>query len=707
MKNETGVTQHFAKAIEALKELPVAKVVKDVVKSSKEGRVALLTGETGSGKTLLGNAEMADASNHQVVVLVPRRFLAINAAESVAELAGLEVGKEVGYGIGSQSSDRSKFSPDTKLLFCTYGYALRSGLLDTAKTIVCDEVHEAGLDISLARAMLHKRMQHDKSLRVLEMSATLNAPKQAKFWEDVASTAIHHAEGKTFPCEFRQVNPDSKSLPRVIRDLIKTEGRKGVAVFLPGVKEVEALAERMREISRESGMGNVEVATIYGDMDMEERQNALKPPAKGNVKILIGTNVIESGMNVKWLDTGVSDGTGKVPYFRENGAEALIKEDLPQWRIVQQEGRVKRFTNGIFVLYSDLPKEERDLEATPEISRISLNSLVMHAARYNINPLDLKYDAPVSKSGLLQAKKELQRLNLLNDDWTYTEKGEFVASLPLGAEAGSMMWGAPQEIRSDAMELVAIAEVGGLRADFESGHGFDDRSDTLDALKAFRKLGMEAAEEDCEKYNVSWKRYQEARDLVVDLHRRLDKDTFATQRPANEQELIQVLLHGSVNRLFEKHGETYFDLIRQEGNYKEDACSVVSPKNSDRFAVAKLREIPTKGEDEMVIALGITKLPKEALCEFAANYPGALTNITFSRNDKGRDNFTGRYFGKSSITLNIPQDIPDGMRRLIEPGYSEFIREHGERPARGKPQGTDNTQALEEAPAQVKKKRAR
>lgn len=705
----THTTRLFAKVSDALKDLPVAGVVKDVVKSAKEGKVTLLTGETGSGKTLLGNAELADASDHQVVVLVPRRFLAINAAESIAELAGVEVGKEVGYGIGSQSSDRSKFSPDTKLVFCTYGYALRAGLLDTAKTIVCDEVHEAGLDISLARAMLHKRLQHDKSLRVLEMSATLNAPKQASFWEDIATTSIHHAEGKTFPCELRQANPDKKPLTHIVRDLIKHDGRKGVAVFLPGVGEVKTVAARLRDLMRESGIRNVEVATIYGDMDMEDRQNALKPPAQGNVKILVGTNVIESGMNIKWLDAGVSDGMCKVIYSRpSSGADALVKEELPQWRIVQQIGRVTRFVKGIFVLWSDSPKEQRPLEASPEITRISLNSLVMHAARYNINPLDLKYDAQVSKKGLYQAKTELQRLGLLNDDWTFTEKGQYVADLPLGAEAGTMMWATPPELRDDAIEMIAIVEAGGLRADFGKPHGFDDSSDVFDALKAFRKLGYDADEAACWKHNVSWKRYNDVKEMIIDLHRRLDREgTPPPQREATERELKQILLHGSVNRLFEKQGDEYYDLVRERGNYLHDEDSNVDPKNNDRFAIADLREIPTKEDGPITIAQNITKISKEALCEFAANQPGILTDITFSRNAKRKDSFTANYCGKTPITIGIPLIIPDGMKKLIEPGYSEFLSERAALFPGEKPRGEGNTGAVEEQPQQTKKKRAR
>ena len=140
--------KHFTQAIKTLTDegLPVAEIVADILKSVAEKKVTIVTAKTGSGKTLLANAALADSCDHPVWVLVPRRFLAINAAESVAKLSGKVLGQEVGYAIGQKSTGRSNFSPTkSKLIFATYGYALSSGLLDDpkTKTIVCDEVHEA------------------------------------------------------------------------------------------------------------------------------------------------------------------------------------------------------------------------------------------------------------------------------------------------------------------------------------------------------------------------------------------------------------------------------------------------------------------------------------------------------------------------------------------------------------------------------------
>lgn len=722
--------QTFSKVAEKLKDLPVNAVAADVVDSVAQGKVGILTAETGSGKTLLANAMLADASDDPVLVLVPRRFLAINAAESIAELAEVNLGEEVGFAVGQQSGDRSQFGPQTKLLFATYGYALASGMLETAKTVVCDEVHEAGVDTSLARALLHERMERDPGLRVVEMSATLNAQKQAEYWSDVKEVDTHHADGRAFPCETRHVPSHQAKVEQVAIDLIENEGRKGIAVFRPGVGEVEQTVADIRELALQHGLTNVEVEAIYGDMDMEERQRATRPPAEGNVKVLVGTNVIESGVNIKWLDTGISDGKGKVPYYRDTGAQALVLEDLPQWRIVQQEGRVKRFTEGLFVLASDTPLEDRAQQQTPEIERMALTRLVMHAAGFGINPSELKYDGKVDRHRLNDAKQQLMNLQLLTEDWKLTDKGQFVMTLPVGPEAGALLESARPEHIDAAIELAAVVEVGGLRADYKRGHGMDNGSDIFDGLKAYRQLAAaevadeEELQERCADANVSWKRFCEVRDMAKDMHRRLDgKKEGVEQQPASRRDMQMMLLNGSVNHLFETRVEAappprgkkgrrspqqqqpkakvfHRNLFDEYTDYPQANASVVGG-DENRFAVGSLREIPGAQEDDITIVQNVTKIPKEVFTEFAASRDDVLSDISIEVNHRGRMMVEGKYFGQTPLSLNLT-NAPDHVKQAFE--EREAREAAAKRQPQEKPQGVANSNVQE---VQREQRRAR
>lgn len=704
----------FKKVAEVLKDLPVAQVAAQVVEATKAGTVAELTAETGSGKTLLANTLLADASEHQVLVLVPRRFLAINAADTIAEIGGLEVGNEVGFAVGRQAGDESKFSDDTKLLFATYGYAISSGLIDTAKTVVLDEVHEAGIDTSLARAILHRRKAAEPDLQIAEMSATMNAQKQSDYWADVAKTSIHHAEGKAYPCEVRHVVPGDESLEETAVKLIREEGRKGIAIFRPGVKEIEATEAELRKQLDSAGMKNVEIAKIYGDMDMKERDKAVAAPEEGNAKILIGTNVIESGVNIKWLDTGISDGKGKVPYLRDSGADALVLEDLPQWRIVQQEGRVKRFQPGVFVLHSNKEMEARPEQQRPEIERVSLNGLIMRAASYRVNPEELKFDGRVDKDRLLQAKKDLMRLGLLKEDWSLTEKGHFVNDLPVSPEAGALLYAAKDtpDILPDAIELAAIMEVGGIRADYRVPHGWSEQSDVLDGLKAYQYLAYnhpadQTEEEEqaaCERSGVSWKGFKEVRGLAQDMDRRLGQYVNVdTAREATDKELLKLMLHGGVNKMFKGGGDSYHELSHAGREYEAGKGSVVEG-NSQPYAIAGLRAIPLRTGGEMTIVQNITKIPRDLFLDFAAEHGGILKHIRFQTDRRGRDSFTAVYMGDGDrVTFPIPLELTPTLEKLIGKEYEAYKHSRGEEvgeQGRKKPIGRQNTQVREVLPPQ-------
>lgn len=308
-------TNYFRILYGKLGELPMARIAEGAVGSVLGGKVTIITSGTGSGKTLYGTGLLADSlDDGRVVVLVPRRFLAADAAEAIADITKLRVGEEVGFAVGTRGEEQggSKFGPKTKLLFTTYGYAIASGLINTAQTVVLDEVHEAGIDITLAKALLHQRIKSGEQINIVEMSATMDAQHAANYWSDVRQTAIHQTEGKTFPCEQRTVDPQDRSLAKTAIDLIQKDGRKGIAVFCPGRNEVQNAAEGIKAAAKKAGIDNLEIGIIYGEMSFDERARATKPPKEGNIKVLVGTNVIESGMNIPWLDAGISDGVGKI-----------------------------------------------------------------------------------------------------------------------------------------------------------------------------------------------------------------------------------------------------------------------------------------------------------------------------------------------------------------------------------------------------------
>lgn len=657
-----------------LKALPVHSIISDVVKDVHDGKVTVLAAPTGSGKSMMLPSALADASDEQVVVMVPRRFLATDAAYNVAELSGTKLGQEVGFALGQVNAEKSLHTPSTKLLFCTYGYALRSGLISMARTIVLDEVHEGDEHISLARAVLHARKKNDSTLCILEMSATVNASAQASYWKDVARTSVHHAESKKHACELRHESPmragnKGRTIEQVVVGLLQGEegshrlpstsedttassredfarlldephsaGRNGIAVFRGGIKEVENTVIEIKRLLKD--IHRVEVVGIHGSTPSDERRAARLPPKPGWRKIIVGTNVIESGVNLLWVDAGVSDGVRKVPHHRaDTGANTLVSQELPQTGITQQMGRINRnpeatqFAKGIFILHAKNSFVQRPEQSGPAIERESMLAPAFHAASLGYNPTALKWDiGTLHASGLParleQARQELLRLELIHDDWSLSDQGEFINHLPVSPETGAMLneahrideqrlrSGKPARVLRDAVILAAISEGRNLKINSKHNHRGDQHctSDSIDAMNAYRAIVAQASQSEilapvlrkndenylatatqdqlaklqgqrakleqlCTKHNMTVQGFIQTAQLVAEISSRLEKyDGVKLHAPVTDEkydaarydELKRCILNGRVNQLFQFEQGGLRDLLRDYGNGRSD-----------------------------------------------------------------------------------------------------------------------------------------
>lgn len=710
---------YFDKIKEVLGHLPAAEVADAVVRDVNEGKVGILAAPTGSGKSLVVSARLADSSPDRVVVLMPRRLLVTDAAKNIAEITGTKVGDVVGYALGSRPGEESNFSDNTKLLFVTYGYALKSGIINKAKTLVLDEVHEKGEDVSLARAILHKRRRMEPTLKIMEMSATINAEQQSRYWSDVAPAAIHQVDKTNLQIDSRQIPMNEPgTIERAAIDLLQNEGRKGVAIFLPSVKSILATVGQLRRLCQEQKINDVDIVPIFGDLSAAERARAVIPPSEGRRKILVGTNVIESGVNLRWVDAGISSGTGKIPYVRQDtGAEALVLEELPQWRLIQQRGRINRdpkhsgFDKGIFILASSNDMDRRPPDSTPELERVSPVGLVFNAASLGLNPLQLKFDAKLTKQQLLEARDDLVRLGLIGQGWALSKDGKFASRLPVSPECGAMLCearridneyksrGQNSSVLYDAITLVAVMEAKGLRADYKRSHEQDTTSDVLDGYEAMLKLGAHAKKSDCSALNVSWKRYHDTLQLMEELQQRLGVEAGLE---SSHDDLRRVMLSGSVNRMFVDKSFTIRDLIRGHGGYSMGKGSAAE-RGVPNIVTGKLREIAT--DDEPITILdAASRIPPEVFLHWAASRKDTvLSNMhiqghkprTHGKHKRQKEEWVrveANYFGHYPITLNIPpqsvQALKPTLRALQE-------RSDGEERFDDKPAGRGNAEVTQ------------
>ncbi|CDF36697.1 similar to DEAH (Asp-Glu-Ala-Asp/His) box polypeptide 57 [Chondrus crispus] len=193
--------------------LPAHKARNEIIEKIRHNQVVVVSGATGSGKTtqvpqfLLEDAAMAKEPM-SIVCTQPRRIAAMSVAERVAAERCQRVGESVGY----QVKLNSKRSRATRVVFCTTGVLLRKlqgdPQLESLTHVLVDEVHERSVETDFVLLLLREIAARRPSIRIVLMSATLDANKFAEYFSSTlsrgnkrATVPIVSIPGRTFPVE--------------------------------------------------------------------------------------------------------------------------------------------------------------------------------------------------------------------------------------------------------------------------------------------------------------------------------------------------------------------------------------------------------------------------------------------------------------------------------------------------------------------------
>ncbi|KAF7147070.1 hypothetical protein RHSIM_Rhsim03G0064000 [Rhododendron simsii] len=203
-RQEKMKTRDNVKALESFREkLPAFKVRSEFLKAVAENQVLVVSGETGCGKTtqlpqfiLEDEISALRGANCNIICTQPRRISAISVAARISSERGESVGESVGYQIRLES----KCSAQTRLLFCTTGVLIRRLVQDPDLTgvshLLVDEIHERGMNEDFLLIILHDLLPRRPDLRLVLMSATINADLFSKYFGNAPTI---HIPGLTFP----------------------------------------------------------------------------------------------------------------------------------------------------------------------------------------------------------------------------------------------------------------------------------------------------------------------------------------------------------------------------------------------------------------------------------------------------------------------------------------------------------------------------
>ncbi|NXC59305.1 DHX36 helicase, partial [Aleadryas rufinucha] len=187
-------------------KLPSYGMREELVKLINNNRVTVISGETGCGKTtqvtqfiLDDHIERGLGSTCRIVCTQPRRISAISVAERVAaeRAEGCGNGRSTGYQIRLQSRLPRK---QGSILYCTTGIVLQwlqsDKHLSSISHVVLDEIHERNLQSDVLMSIIKDLLNVRLDLKVILMSATLNAEKFSEYFDHCP---MIHIPGFTFP----------------------------------------------------------------------------------------------------------------------------------------------------------------------------------------------------------------------------------------------------------------------------------------------------------------------------------------------------------------------------------------------------------------------------------------------------------------------------------------------------------------------------
>ena len=360
----------------------------------------------GAGKTTRVPPALLEILDGDVIVLEPRRIAARLSARRVAWEAGEEVGQTVGYQVRFEEA----IGPRTRLRFVTEGVLTRRLLSDPrlkgVTAVVLDEFHERHLESDLALALLKRLQRSRPELRIVVMSATLDAAPVAQY---LNNCPVLRSEGRLYELAVRHLPYSAKPLESQVADalelLVNEEPAGDILTFLPGAAEIRRAMRESGALARRAGLL---VLPLHGDLSPAEQDRAVTPASQR--KVILATNVAESSVTVEGVNAVIDSGLARIAtYAHWTGMPTLHVGRVSKTSAKQRAGRAGRTGPGqVLRLYSMEDYLRRPEHDEPEIMRSDLSQLCLALRAMGAGELDW-LDAPPPAS-LEIAESLLDRL---------------------------------------------------------------------------------------------------------------------------------------------------------------------------------------------------------------------------------------------------------------------------------------------------------
>ena len=393
---------------------------------------------------------------------------------SLSHFIPVSLGKEVGYSIRFEDMTEPG---KTFLKYMTDGMLLREAMhdpdLERYSTIILDEAHERTLATDILMGLLKGLVKRRNDLKLIIMSATLDALKFQKYFTIDDPAPLFKVPGRTHPVEiFYTQEPEPDYVEAAIRTVLmihRAEDPGDILIFLTGEEEIEDACRKIKIeaddlVSNDpDSVGPLTCIPLYSSLPPQQQQRIFDPAPPPRVpngppgrKVIVSTNIAETSLTIDGIVYVVDPGFSKQKLYNPRiRVESLLVSPISKASAQQRAGRAGRTRPGkCFRLYTEKDfMKELEEQTHPEILRSNLANTVLELVKAGVKDL-VRFDyvdAPAPET-LMRALELLNYLAALDDSGDLTPMGAMMSEFPLDPQVGCPMYcshGRYSRIRAD------------------------------------------------------------------------------------------------------------------------------------------------------------------------------------------------------------------------------------------------------------------
>ena len=208
-----------------------------------------------------------------------------------------------------------------------------------------------------------------------------------------------------------------------------------ILIFMPGIGEMRRLHSLL--LSTDTFNHNWIIHLLHSTFSTEELERAFERPPRGHRKIVIATNIAETGITIPDVTAVIDTCKEKVLRFDERRQLSRLTEGfISRSSARQRRGRAARVQDGLcFHLVTKHRHDKLMLEQqVPEMLRLSLQDPMLRIKVWDLGSIEETLSAaidPPTRKNILRAIEKLKDAGALSKTETLTSLGRQIARLPL------------------------------------------------------------------------------------------------------------------------------------------------------------------------------------------------------------------------------------------------------------------------------------